>query len=114
MPSPTRDSDPAAIVALDTGTARNLNATVSVVDLSADEGETAVSVVGPETATVGLETTFSISLESVGADQRVPVSVTVDGEVVRNDTIDPDGGFTITETFEEEGPHRVTARIESE
>jgi len=97
-----------------TETARNLNATVSVVDLSADEGETAVSVVGPETATVGLETTFSISLESVGTDERVPVSVTVDGEVVRNDTIDPDGGFTITETFEEEGPHRVTARIESD
>ncbi|MEF8852477.1 MAG: vWA domain-containing protein [Haloarculaceae archaeon] len=94
--------------------ARRLNATVSAVEPDAVRTERAVSVRGPTTASVGLATRFSVSVTGVEADDAVPVAVTVDGETVATDRLGADETLAVNHTFEERGPHQVTARIESE
>jgi len=95
-------------------TANDLNATVSAVDLSAEQGETAVSVFGPDTVSVGLESDFSVALAGAGDPGPVPVTVTVDGEEVANGTLEPGERLPVSRTFEERGDHRVTARVDTD
>jgi hypothetical protein len=94
--------------------ARRLNATVSAVEPDADRTERAVAVRGPTTASVGLETEFTVSLTGVAADESAPVTVTIDGEQVESDRLAGGEALTVTHTFEERGPHRVTARVDGE
>jgi hypothetical protein len=91
--------------------AARLNATVSVVEPEPDRTERAVSIAGPDTASAGIETEFTVSLSGVG-DVGGPVTVSVDGERVASDRLDQDGVLRVTHTFETVGPHRVTARVE--
>jgi len=91
--------------------ARSLNATIHAVELNATETERAVAIEGPETVTTGVETEFTVRLRGAAVDERVPVEVTVDGESVRNESLDDNGAFTVSETFEETGTHRVTATV---
>jgi len=95
-------------------TARGLNATVNRVEVSPVRTERAVSIDGPATASVGLATEFVVSVSGVNIDSPVPAEVSIDGEVVREAELGGDDAVTVTHTFEERGPHRVTARIDSE
>jgi Mg-chelatase subunit ChlD len=90
--------------------ARDLNATVNVVDVPVDRAESAVSVAAPDTVSVGIETELAVSVTGVGDPGAVPVTVTVDGEEVRTGTLAPGETLTVRQTFNETGPHRVTAR----
>ena len=92
-------------------TARSLNATVSAVETAPERAERAVAVDGPETASVGLQAEFTVSLSGVGIDGPVPVEVTVDGESVRTGELNETGELSVTHSFEQRGPHRVTATL---
>jgi hypothetical protein len=94
--------------------ARRLNATVSAVEPDAVRTERAVSIQGPTTASVGLSTRFSVSVTGVEADDAVTVTVTIDGEDVATDRIGADETLAVNHTFEERGPHEVTARVEGQ
>ncbi len=92
-------------------TARGLNATVSTIDVSPSRTERAVSVSGPDTASVGLSTEFVVSVSGVEAVGSVPVTVTVDGETVREEELAAGERLQVSQSFGERGTHRVTARI---
>ena len=94
--------------------AQSLNATVSAVEVSPERTERAVSVAGPSSASVGIETKFSVSLAGVEADNPVSLTVEIDGETVEEVPIANRETVTVEHTFEEVGPHRVTASIEGD
>jgi len=91
--------------------ARSLNATVSALDREPTGTEHAVSVTGTSTAIVGLRTEFTVSVSGVGGGA-VPVAVSIDGTVVERAELGVDGSLVVNHTFEETGPHRLTASIE--
>jgi Mg-chelatase subunit ChlD len=95
-------------------TARSLNATVSVVETPPERSERAVSIDGPATASVGLETAFTVSVSGIDIDGPVPVEVTIDGETVEAGEIGQSETLSVTHSFEERGPHRVTATLEGQ
>jgi hypothetical protein len=94
--------------------ARELNATVSAVDLRPERGEVGVAVFGPDTVSVGLDAEFAVALSGASDPGPVPVTVTVDGEEVANGTLAPGERLPVTRTFEERGDHRVTARVDAD
>ncbi|PSQ57013.1 MAG: magnesium chelatase [Halobacteriales archaeon SW_9_67_25] len=94
--------------------AASLNTTVSTVDTSPDRTERVVSLSGPSTVTIGLSSEFVVSLSGVEAEDPVPVTVSVDGETVREENLAAGNRIRVNQTFEERGTHRVTATIESD
>ena len=94
--------------------AASLNTTVSTVDTSPDRTERVVSLSGPSTVTIGLSSEFVVSLSGVEAEDPVPVTVSVDGETVREENLAAGDRIRVNQTFEERGTHRVTATIESD
>ena len=96
--------------------ARSLNATVSAVDLRASETERYVTVNGPSKTSTGIESTFLVSVRGVETAGEVPVTVQIDGEEVESTTLEAGAGagtVEVSHVFDETGPHRVTARMES-
>nr|WP_276271709.1 VWA domain-containing protein [Halomicroarcula sp. GDY20] len=94
--------------------ARQLNATVSSVAVEPSRTERAVAVRGPETVSAGLPARFVVSLTSVEQSGNATVEVSVDGETVTTESVRPEGSVAITHTFNETGPHRVTATVDGE
>ncbi|MFC7138396.1 VWA domain-containing protein [Halosimplex aquaticum] len=94
--------------------AQRLNATVSAVELSPERTERAVSVDGPSTASVGLSTEFVVSLSGVEADDAASVTVEIDGETVREESLAGGESISVEHTFESVGDHRVTATVQGE
>lgn len=95
-------------------TAASLNATISTVDVSADRTERAISLSGPSTATIGLRSEYVLSLSGIKSEEAVPVAVSVDGEVIREEELAVGERLRVNHTFEERGTHRVTATVRSE
>ncbi|SFR43503.1 vWA domain-containing protein [Halogeometricum limi] len=94
--------------------ARSLNATVSVVSPTPGETERHVTVNGPSKTSVGVESTFLVSVGGVEIDSPTTVTVEVDGERVLEETIqNASDAREFTYTFSETGTHEVTARIDS-
>ncbi|MFB6161176.1 MAG: VWA domain-containing protein [Haloferacaceae archaeon] len=94
--------------------ARSLNATVSRVDLDPRATERHVSLAGPSKTSAGVESRFLVSVGGVEADGTVDVTVEVDGDPVHTGTVNGSGGAVeVTHVFNDTGPHRVTARIDS-
>lgn len=93
--------------------AASLNATVSSVDLDTARTERYVTLEGPATASAGVENRFLARVDGVRTDSgSVDLTVTVDGEEVVSRTLDGGSGpVEFSHTFEDTGPHRVTARI---
>ncbi|MFB6304450.1 MAG: VWA domain-containing protein [Haloferacaceae archaeon] len=92
--------------------AASLNATVSSVELAPDRTERYVAVRGPEKTSAGVESRFLVTVDGVRTDGEVELTVEVDGEEAVTRTVDGSGRVEFTRTFNETGPHRVTARIE--
>lgn len=93
--------------------AASLNATVSSVRLDAVRTERYVTLSGPAKASSGVENRFLARVGGVETDEGpVDLTVTVDGEEVVSRTLDDGSGpVEFSYTFEDTGPHRVTARI---
>nr|WP_245180530.1 vWA domain-containing protein [Halomicroarcula amylolytica] len=94
--------------------ARALNATVSSVGISPTETERAVSIAGPQTISAGLPTEFTVSLGAVEQSAPATVTVSVDGETVATESVAAGESFTVSQSFNETGTHRMTARVEGE
>nr|WP_276277701.1 VWA domain-containing protein [Halomicroarcula sp. SYNS111] len=94
--------------------ARQLNATVSAVELIPRRREAAVSVAGPETVSSGVPSRFVVSVDGVRLPEESTVEVAIDGEVVATKTVGENGTAAVTHTFDDLGSHRVTATLESE
>ena len=102
-----------------TEVATALNATVSTVRLTPAFPDRGVSLSGPAKASAGVENTFLASVDGVApaggdAGGDTTLTVEVDGERVLERTLEGETGRAeFSHVFEETGPHRVTARIET-
>lgn len=96
-------------------TARRLNATVSAVRVRPRTTERFVRVDGPSKTSAGVPATFLVTVGGVETEGSVGVTVTVDGETVRTETLaNGSGTVEVENTFNRTGPHRVVARIDSD
>ncbi|QIB73859.1 VWA domain-containing protein [Halogeometricum borinquense] len=94
--------------------ARSLNTTVSTVSPEPNTKERYVSVNGPSKTSVGVESTFLVSVGGVEINTPAKVTVTVDGEQVLETTIqNATDAREFAHTFSETGTHRITAQMES-
>jgi hypothetical protein len=91
--------------------ARTLNATISSVELPPQRVERAVSMTGPSTTSAGIPAQYTVSVDGVRLNSPVSVEVRIDGELVESETLAPDESLQFDHTFEETGPHRVTATL---
>ncbi|MFB6280891.1 MAG: VWA domain-containing protein [Haloferacaceae archaeon] len=93
--------------------AASLNATVSSVRLDAADTERYVALSGPSKASAGVENRFRAEVDGVRTDRgSVDLTVSVDGEEVVSRTLAAGSGTVeFSHTFNDTGPHRVTARI---
>ncbi|WP_299264351.1 vWA domain-containing protein [Halorientalis sp.] len=97
------------------GVAERVNASVHAVTLDSNRTEMAVTVSGPAKTSTGVANQFRVTVDGTalgGAAARL--SVSVDGQQVRAETVEGSGGLTFTYNFSSTGSHRVTARIESD
>jgi hypothetical protein len=96
-------------------TARELNATVSAVRLQPRTTERFVRVDGPAKTSAGVPAAFLVTVGGVETNGSVDLTVTVDGEEVDTHTFENGrGAHEVQYTFEDTGPHRVEARIDSQ
>jgi len=96
-------------------TARELNATVSAVQLQPRQTERYVRIDGPSKTSAGVPATFLVSVGGVETNGTVELTVTADGEEIATHTFDSGrGAHEVTHTFNDTGPHRVEARIDSD
>ncbi|MFB6223093.1 MAG: VWA domain-containing protein [Haloarcula sp.] len=91
--------------------AASLNATVHSVTPRSPRTERAVRISGPATVSRGVPSQYTVSMQGVSVPDPVPVTVTIDSETVTEGELQPDGTLTVEHTFEELGPHRVTATL---
>ena len=95
--------------------ARALNATVSTVELETRATERWVRVDGPTKTSAGVPATFLVSVGGAETNGTVELTVEVDGERVADFSLaSGEGGREVRHTFNETGPHRVTAEISSD
>ncbi|MFB6154518.1 MAG: VWA domain-containing protein, partial [Haloferacaceae archaeon] len=94
-------------------TAASLNATVSTVRVEPDRTERVVQVFGPSKASAGVENQFLVRVTGVETDFGTPtLEVSVDGETVTREPLENGtADVVVSHTFEETGPHRVTASV---
>jgi Mg-chelatase subunit ChlD len=97
-----------------TDLARSVNATVSVVAPEPRTAERYVTVVGPEKASLGVETRFTARVDGVGGNLSTTLTVRVDGEEVAERTVaESPATVAFNHTFETNGTHTVTAEIDA-
>ena len=95
--------------------ARELNASVSAVRLRPRQTERFVRVDGPSKTSAGVPATFLVSVGGVETNGTVELTVAADGEEIDTHTFDSGrGAHEVTHTFNETGPHRIVARIDSD
>ncbi|NEU56341.1 VWA domain-containing protein [Halorussus sp. MSC15.2] len=98
-----------------TDLARSVNATINRVRLTQNQSDARVSVSGPRKASVGVENRFGVTAAGLdGAPTDATVTVSADGSQVASRQVPEDGSFTVTHTFNDTGPHRITARLDSD
>ncbi|WP_152041353.1 vWA domain-containing protein [Salinigranum salinum] len=93
--------------------AASLNASVSTVDVDADEPERYVTVSGPSKTSVGVNSTFLVRVDGTELDEGASqLTVSVDGEEVLSRELEAGGGSVeFSRAFESTGSHRVTATV---
>jgi hypothetical protein len=93
--------------------AASLNASVSTVDVDADEPERYVTVSGPSKTSVGVNSTFLVRVDGTELDEEASqLTVSVDGEEVLSRELEAGGGSVeLSRAFESTGSHRVTATV---
>lgn len=96
-------------------TARGLNATVSAVRLRTRATERHVRIDGPSKTSAGVPAAFLVSVGGTQTNGSVDLTVSVDGEEVATHTFERgSGAYEVRHTFNDTGPHRVVAEIESQ
>lgn len=88
-------------------TYRSRNSSINFLKTDLDR-EASVSMTGPDVAVPGAENSYKVRVSSTDGEER-QVSIFVDGEEKLTETTD--GSIRFTESFEEEGYHRIEARI---
>lgn len=88
--------------------AANLNSTISAIQLGAGEQEVGVYIDGPESATAGVNASFTATIINIGK-QKVNLKVTVDDEVIIDGAYDKDS-YDFNRQFSE-GDHRIVAEV---
>ncbi|RXK48641.1 vWA domain-containing protein [Halorientalis pallida] len=97
------------------GVAQQVDASIHAVSLDSNRTERAVAVTGPAKTSTGVANQFRVTVAGVAlGDTTTTLSVSVDGQRIREETVEGDGGLTFTYNFSETGSHRVTARIDGE
>ncbi|WP_410764946.1 VWA domain-containing protein [Haloferax sp. DFSO60] len=96
--------------------ARSLNATVSAVSPDVSQREEYVTLNGPAKTSVGVENAFLAQVQGVspGENESAELVIEVDGEEVQRETVRVPGSVAFSQTFETNGTHELTARIESD
>jgi uncharacterized membrane protein len=89
--------------------ANKLNATINAVSLAPKERDVGVTILGPGKTMSEVENTFTVILNQVGDRQPVHVQVSLDGELVLDETTS-EPVREITRKLSE-GYHQMTARI---
>jgi len=93
--------------------ARRLNTTVYAVPPSVSQSEGYIRLSGPQTTSVKTNNRYTVEVGGVNLeDNSHRVTVSVDGEEVNSTTVTGTGQIVVPHTFEEEGTHRVTARLD--
>ncbi|WP_416839447.1 vWA domain-containing protein [Haloferax sp. DFSO52] len=94
--------------------ARDLNATVNAVPLSADDAEQYVTINGPAKTSAGVENAFLARVDGVSPDEATTVEmvIEIDGEEVAREMVQSPANVEFIKTFETTGVHRITARID--
>ncbi|MBI1969140.1 VWA domain-containing protein [Candidatus Woesearchaeota archaeon] len=90
--------------------AKNLNTTISTLDLKPMHDDTNVVIEGASEAIVGSESTFFIKVQQVGNRNEYRLAVDIDGRTVLEQSSSGPNIFSVTETLGE-GYHRVTAKV---
>lgn len=90
--------------------ANKLNATINAISLTAKERDVGVTILGPSKTMSEVENTFTVILNQVGDKQPVHVQVSMDGELVLDETTS-EPVREITRKLSE-GYHQMTARID--
>ena len=88
------------------------NATISTLRLEPTRTERLVDVEAPETTTAGATESLLVSVGGVG-ETEATLTVTVDGEPVREQTVTEPTSVEIEHAFEEPGDHRVEATVDA-
>ena len=94
--------------------ARSIDATISAVSPAPTRSEQYVTLAGPAKAAAGVESRFLARVHGVEGEGSLTLAVTIDGEEVASETVPAgNGSVAVTHTFDETGPHRVTASIDA-
>lgn len=88
------------------------NATISALRLKPTRTERLVDIDAPETTTAGATESILVSVRGVG-ESEATLTVTVDGEPIRELTVGEPTSVEIEHTFETPGDHRVEATIDA-
>ncbi|CCQ37393.1 von Willebrand factor type A domain protein [Natronomonas moolapensis 8.8.11] len=89
------------------------NATISALRVDPARPERLVRVEAPETTTAGAEESIRVSVGGVG-ETDATLTVTVDGEQVREETVSDPTSIELEHTFEKAGDHRIEATIDAD
>jgi len=94
---------------------RQVDATISSVDVRATETERYVDVAGPSKVSAGVNESFLVTVDGTRLNgTETTLEVTVDGETVVERTVTGAESVEFEHTFAETGSHRVTARIDGD
>lgn len=94
--------------------AKNINTTISAIDLSVRRFDSAISIIGPEKTTANAENKFTIQIEQNVFDKlgvglsNLHVIISVDNTIIAEK--DTHEGFSFTKSFEA-GKHTIKAEI---
>jgi Mg-chelatase subunit ChlD len=95
------------------GVAERVGASIHAVSLDSNRTERAVTVSGPAKTSTGVANQFRVTVDGTAlSGTETTLTVSIDGQQVRQETVAEAGGLTFTYNFSSTGSHRVTARIE--
>ncbi|MFC7077789.1 vWA domain-containing protein [Haloarcula halophila] len=95
--------------------ATQVNATVSAIQPEATETERYVTVNGPSKISTGVENTYLVAVDGVNLnDSEATLTLSIDGSEVESRTVTDATTFEFSQTFNETGSHRITARLDGE
>lgn len=95
------------------GVAERVGASIHAVSLDSNRTERAVTVSGPAKTSTGVANQFRVTVDGTAlSGTETTLTVSIDGQQIRQETVAEAGGLTFTYNFSSTGSHRVTARIE--
>ncbi len=89
------------------------NATVHAVRLESTVTDRRIRLDGPETVSAGVENSYTVTADGVGASSPATVTVRADGTPVFTERLAVGERATFTHAFDDVGTHRLTASIEA-